>query len=158
SSSFFLVTRFLPPDKRAKVEMIYAAVRYPDEIVDTFSLSPERKRHLLREWERSYDRALSGATVDDSLSAGIPWILANFGQIVMRHAIPPEHYRAFLDAMRRDIEPTPYTNLDNLVSDYIYGSAIVVGYFLAHVYTPSAGSTLAETYDASANLAIALQL
>src|SRR5687768_17347310 len=29
STSFFIVTRFLPPAKRAKVEAIYAAVRYP---------------------------------------------------------------------------------------------------------------------------------
>ena len=28
STSFFMVTRFLPSHKRAKVEAIYAAVRY----------------------------------------------------------------------------------------------------------------------------------
>ena len=35
STSFFLVTRFLPSEKRKQVEIIYAAVRFPDELVDT---------------------------------------------------------------------------------------------------------------------------
>ena len=36
STSFFIVTRFLPKTKRDNVELIYCAVRYPDEIVDSF--------------------------------------------------------------------------------------------------------------------------
>ena len=50
STSFFIVTRFLPPAKRARVEAIYAAVRYPDEIVDSFPLPLEERARLLEEW------------------------------------------------------------------------------------------------------------
>ena len=38
SNSFFTVTRFLPKAKRDLVEIIYASVRFPDEIVDTLVL------------------------------------------------------------------------------------------------------------------------
>src|SRR5215211_4813414 len=50
STSFFIVTRFLPRVKRAKVEAIYAAVRYPDEIVDTFPLEKDEKMRRLNLW------------------------------------------------------------------------------------------------------------
>ena len=47
STSFFLVTRFLPAFKRAQVDVIYAAVRYPDEIVDTSRFARRIARTLL---------------------------------------------------------------------------------------------------------------
>lgn len=158
SSSFFLVTRFLPREKRAKVAIIYAAVRYPDEIVDTFPLPPEASCAMLQNWEDSYSLGLSLKGVSTRLTAGVPWILAAFAEIVLADGIPPQHYRSFLEAMRRDIEPQPYPTLSALIDDYIYGSAIVVGYFLAHVYGPASGVSLAEACDASANLGIALQM
>jgi phytoene synthase len=158
SSSFFLVTRFLPAAKRTNVELIYAAVRYPDEIVDTFPLTDTSRHALLDQWERDFHHALTLADIPSRLAAELPWILAAFAEVVREHRIPAEHYVAFLDAMRRDIEPTPFTTLPDLIDRYIYGSAIVVGYFLAHVYGAAPGHTLDETYTASANLGIALQL
>ncbi|MGC8794878.1 MAG: squalene/phytoene synthase family protein [Bryobacteraceae bacterium] len=50
---FLLVTRFLPRAQRAEVEVTYAAVRYPDEIVDTFAAPAARKQELLDTWRRS---------------------------------------------------------------------------------------------------------
>src|SRR5689334_13248009 len=38
TTSFFIVSRFLPRAKREEVEAVYAAVRYPDEVVDTFPI------------------------------------------------------------------------------------------------------------------------
>jgi phytoene synthase len=158
SSSFFLVTRFLPAAKRAHVELIYAAVRYPDEIVDTFPLRADTKHAMLDEWEQAFHHALTLPDIPSRIHANVPWILAAFTEVVREHCIPPEHYTAFLDAMRRDIDPKPFATLPDLIDRYIYGSAIVVGYFLAHVYGAAPGHTLQETYTASANLGIALQL
>src|SRR5690606_33376702 len=59
STSFFIVTRFLPPEKRAQVDMLYAAVRYPDEVVDTFALSPARRAQKLQGWRARFEHALS---------------------------------------------------------------------------------------------------
>ncbi|MDQ6665746.1 MAG: squalene/phytoene synthase family protein, partial [Acidobacteriota bacterium] len=58
STSFFLVTRFLPPEKRARVEAVYAAVRYPDEIVDSFPLDRNARANRLDAWRADYGRAL----------------------------------------------------------------------------------------------------
>ena len=46
SNSFFTVTRFLPKRKRDLVEIIYASVRFPDEIVDTFDMTSEEKNSM----------------------------------------------------------------------------------------------------------------
>lgn len=90
STSFFIVTRFLPPVKRAKVEAIYAAVRYPDEIVDTFPIEkeeqlrrldqsveqthrPKRPRHTAQ-GERPHRRKAEGAACEQilALAARLP--------------------------------------------------------------------------------------
>ncbi len=158
STSFFLVTRFLPPAKRAQVESVYAAVRYPDEVVDTFPLPPDAKLAYLNTWAEGYRRALEIPTVRERLEKGIPATVSGFAQVVLDCGIPPEHYDSFLDAMRRDALPAPFATLDALVEDYVYGSAIVVGYFLAYVYGASGPGEFDRTLRASRDLGIALQL
>ena len=157
STSFFIVTRWLPPEKRAQVESIYAAVRYPDEIVDSFPVPAMERHRLLDEWSQGYEQGLSMG-VRDGLRAGLPCYAAGFCEVVRRAEIPHAHYRAFLEAMRLDIEPGPFETLDDLIKRYVYGSAIVVGYFLAHVYGPSAPSEFERALQASRDLGIALQL
>src|SRR5271163_4898887 len=82
SSSFFLVTRFLPPKKREQVELIYAAVRYPDEVVDSFPLSANEKLATLTRSEYAYRQALALPFLRTRVSAGVPWILAGFAEVV----------------------------------------------------------------------------
>ncbi len=158
SSSFFIVTRFLPPEKRAQVELIYAAVRYPDEVVDTFALAPEQKRELLARWRQAYSCALNESSVQAMLRRGIPPIVAGFAKVVRETGIPPQHYHEFLDAMEADIEPRRYATLEDLTENYIYGSAIVVGYFLTYVYGASAPAEFSRALEVSRRLGIALQL
>jgi phytoene synthase len=148
STSFFLVTRFLPPEKRAEVEVIYASVRYPDEVVDTFPVSAPKRLKLLQEWADGYEAGLQGR-VD------VPPFLSAFCGVVRKRGIPPEHYRSFLEAMRLDVVPRLYDTMDDLIDSYVYGSAIVVGYFLAYVY---GGSDFPRILRSSRNLGIALQL
>ena len=158
STSFFMVTRFLPPAKRAQVEVIYAAVRYPDEIVDTFPIAPGARLALLSEWADQYERARATGSVRDAIAAGLPTVLAAWASVVRAADIPPVYYRDFLAAMRLDALPRPFATLDDLVDGYVYGSAVVVGYFLAHVYGPARGRTLAAALAAARDLGIALQL
>jgi phytoene synthase len=77
---------------------------------------------------------------------------------VRERAIPPEYYRDFLRAMRRDISPRPFETFDDLVENYIYGSAVVVGYFLTHVYGSTDERGFQRALRASRDLGIALQL
>jgi 15-cis-phytoene synthase len=158
STSFFMVTRFLPAAKRAQVEVTYAAVRYPDEIVDTFQLTPWLRLRRLALWADRFEQALATSSVREALEAGLPPILAGWASVVRGTAIPPRDYHAFLTAMRRDACPRPFATLDDLIDSYVYGSAVVVGYFLAHVYGPGAGRDLAEARGAARDLGIALQL
>ena len=162
STSFFIVTRFLPPAKRVKVEAIYAAVRYPDEIVDTFDLSRFERYKLLSHWKMHYEVALSVGSIQERLKLGVPCFVASFAQVVRDANIPPEHYLAFLSAMRHDVNPRQFLTLPDLIDSYIYGSAIVVGYFLAYVYGPATGDVEGADFKralkASSDLGIALQL
>lgn len=158
STSFFIVTRFLPPAKRAKVEAIYAAVRYPDEVVDTFPLSQVRRTVLLNEWEEHYDAALRAKTIRESLEYGAPVFVAAFADVVREAGIPPGHYHAFLDAMRLDVWPRRFETLDDLIENYIYGSAIVVGYFLTYVYGSTTPRDFNRALRSARVLGIALQL
>lgn len=158
STSFFIVTRFLPAAKRARVEAIYAAVRYPDEIVDSFPLGAEEKLALLDEWAAGYERALGCRSLRESLEAGVPCFVAGFAAVVREAGIPPEHYRAFLEAMRLDITPRPFRDLDDLIEAYVYGSAIVVGYFLTYVYGSPAPALFPRALESARDLGIALQL
>jgi phytoene synthase len=158
STSFFLVTRFLPPAKRARVELIYAAVRYPDEIVDTFPLTASEKAWRLDEWAAHYETALAASSIQAALAANVPCFVAGFADVVRKAAIPPEHYRAFIEAMRRDSDPRPFATLDDLIESYIYGSAIVVGYFLTYVYGASHAWSFNRALESARSLGIALQL
>ena len=158
STSFFLVTRFLPPGKRAQVEAVYAAVRFPDEVVDSFPLLPAAQVQTLNGWADAYDASLKIATMRDRIAIGIPPTVAAFAQVVRDCSIPAEHYHSFLEAMRRDACPQPFATLEHLIDDYIYGSAIVVGYFLAYVYGANGPGNFARSLTASRDLGIALQL
>jgi 15-cis-phytoene synthase len=77
---------------------------------------------------------------------------------VREAAIPPEHYRSFIAAMRLDVCPRHFSTLDDLIESYVYGSAIVVGYFLTYIYgAPSAGD-FARALVSARHLGVALQL
>ncbi|MFP5261260.1 MAG: phytoene/squalene synthase family protein [Blastocatellia bacterium] len=158
STSFFIVTRFLPPAKRAKVEAIYAAVRYPDEIVDTFRIDEGEQTRMLSQWEAQYEESLKARSIKEALAKEVPCFLAAFSAVVRDERIPHEHYRSFIEAMRRDVRPGPFATLDDLIESYIYGSAIVVGHFLTHVYGASADSAFERALGSATDLGIALQL
>jgi len=158
TTSFFIVSRFLPAVKRTEVEVIYAAVRYPDEIVDTFPLERAEQLRRLDEWSEGYEAGLAANSIHDALRNGVPCFLASFTKVVGERGIPPEHYRAFLAAMRRDAQPRPFETLTDLIDNYIYGSAVVVGYFLAYVYGANSPENFPRALASARALGIALQL
>ena len=158
TTSFFIVSRFLPQTKRAEVEAVYAAVRYPDEIVDTFPLADDERRKLLDRWQAAYEAGLSSTSIREALLKGVPCFLTAFTKVVRVRGIPAEHYRAFLEAMRRDTAPRPFETLEDLIENYIYGSAVVVGFFLTHVYGSPTEADFARALRSARALGIALQL
>ncbi|MDH7568593.1 MAG: phytoene/squalene synthase family protein [Armatimonadota bacterium] len=158
SSSFFTVTRFLPRAHREQVEILYANVRYPDEVVDTLPLSPARKQETLDAWERWYERGLEAPSLDAALRAGVPAFLAAFTAWVRRSQVPPDYYRSFMEAMRLDVCPRVFADLEDLIASYVYGSAIVVGYLLTYIFGASAPGKFPDALESARQLGIALQL
>src|SRR5881398_3142705 len=66
TTSFFIVSRFLPARKREEVEAISDAVRYPDEIVDTFTLANFERGRLLDLWQENYEKGLRCSTLEEA--------------------------------------------------------------------------------------------
>jgi len=158
STSFFIVTRFLPKFMRDEVELVYGSVRFPDEIVDSFDIKNDEKKVLLSNWRNKYRLALESGSFEDSINKDVPILLAGFTEVVKKYSIPPSYYESFLDAMELDVEPRDFEDTDDLINNYVYGSAIVVGYFLAYVYGSSQIDNFEETLKSSKELGIALQL
>ena len=158
SNSFFTVTRFLPKEKRDLVEIIYASVRYPDEIVDTFSMSNKKKNQLLDSWKEDFLASRTFSSITKSVDSGIPTILSCYRKAAVEKSIPDKYYISFIEAMRKDIEVSEYKKMEDLIDGYVYGSAIVVGYFLAYIYGPEEGYSVEDLLTPSKDLGIALQL
>jgi len=158
TSGFFIASRFLPRAKRDLVEAVYAAVRYPDEVVDTFPLSAGERDACLDAWAAAYERGLATPSLRETLAAGIPAFLAGFIEVVRRLRIPIAHYRDFLAAMRRDIRPRPFGTLEDLIRSYIHGSAVVVGWCLTYAYGAAAPEDFPRALDAARDLGVALQM
>ncbi len=158
STSFFIVTRFLPKYMRDEVELVYGSVRFPDEIVDSFNIKNDEKKALLEQWRKNYHIAIHTNSFNDSVDAGVPVLLAGFAEVVKKYSIPINYYNSFLDAMELDVEPREFEDIDDLIDNYVFGSAIVVGYFLAYVYGSSEKNNFNETLKSSKELGIALQI
>ena len=99
STSFFIVTRFLPKFMRDEVELVYGSVRFPDEIVDSFDIKNDEKKVLLSNWRNKYRLALESGSFEDSINKDVPILLAGFTEVVKKYSIPPSYYESFLDAM-----------------------------------------------------------
>ncbi len=158
TTGFFIVSRFLPRARREDVQLIYAAVRLPDEIVDTFPLTAGERAARLDRCAADYEAALAAPSLAEALRGEGSPFLAAFADLVRRRGIPPEHYRDFLAAMRLDIAPPRFATLDDLIARYIHGSAVVVGYFLAYAYGPASPADLPRALRSSRDLGVALQL
>ena len=158
SNSFFTVTRFLPKAKRDLVEIIYASVRFPDEIVDTFEITSKEKYKMLDEWENKFKESKKYNNLHSLINNNIPVIISSYRMAAIETKIPDKYYISFIDAMRKDIDVYEYEDMDSLINEYVYGSAIVVGYFLAYIYGPNNDKSVKDLLEPSRDLGIALQL
>ena len=100
SSNFYTVSRILPKQKRADVECVYATVRFPDEIVDTFNISIEEKIKLIENWEKDYEKSLKTNSFDESLNITGNPIISSFRELCITHSIPEDYYPNFLQSMK----------------------------------------------------------
>ena len=123
STSFASAIRLLHKDLRVPIYNIYGFVRFADEIVDTFH--DFDKEALLQQFKHeTYAAIHRGVSLNP--------ILNSFQDTVNKYQIDIELVNAFFSSMEQDLNKIEYDQ--NSYSQYIYGSAEVVGLMCLYVF------------------------
>ena len=146
--TYYLATLLLPPGKRPYVHALYGFARYADEIVDDLSstLTNQEKSDWLGNWGNEFLRDLKRGKSDDLICKAVV-------DTVNRWEIPTELFEAFLHSMRMDLTVRQYQTFKDL-SEYVYGSAAVIGLQMVPILEP----TSQIAYERAQDLGIAFQL
>ena len=141
SKTFYNSTKFFPADVRRDITTLYAFVRIGDQYVDTIPQKPLE----FRIFRQQLLDARSGKTVSDSVISG-------FAELEERQGFNPAWADAFLDSMEMDLTKKTYANFEE-VKQYCYGSAAVIGLFVAAIVKAPQ-----ESYPHAESLGYAFQL
>ena len=123
STSFSMGIFFLGKSIRSPVYAIYGLVRIADEIVDTYF-------EIDQKVEISNFEKLTREAVDNNYSSNL--ILNSFQDTVNTYNIDYELINSFFSSMKTDLEKKDHN--EDSYSQYIYGSAEVVGLMCLHVF------------------------
>lgn len=146
STSFTLGIRMLSKRHQEAIYGIYGYVRLADEIVDSFH--DYDKKQLLHEFEMDTWKG-----IERGISANP--VIQSFQLIVAKYQIEHDLIRAFLDSMKMDLYEQKYN--DSLYSQYIYGSAEVVGLMCLKVFCDGNKEKYEELLPAAKSLGAAFQ-
>jgi len=132
STTYYWSSKFFPKDVRDDVFKLYSFVRVVDDIVDSVNPDLKRFESISKRW-RSIKKQLDKSemprieiiSIDDK-------ILENISFIVYRYNCETSWVDAFLASMEMDIKARKYKTLDDTL-EYIYGSAEVIGLFMARI-------------------------
>lgn len=123
STSFSLGTKLFAKDIQNAIYAIYGFVRIADEIVDSFH--SYNKEKLLSDFKKQTYEAIT-----ERISTNP--ILHSYQIAVNRYNIDKDLIEAFLKSMEMDLNPKSYNYQE--ISEYIYGSAEVVGLMCLKVF------------------------
>ncbi len=121
STTYFNSSLFFPPAMRNDVFILYGFVRVADNLVDAI---PQDAVGFARFVAR-YRAALVGTPAEDP-------ILDDFVALSKRLAFDPVWTDAFLASMEADLTKRLYRTEEEAI-EYIYGSAEVIGLFMAKI-------------------------
>lgn len=121
SKTYYNSSRFFPPAVRRDVYILYGFVRVADNFVD----SVPQDVSGFESFVTRYRRAVRGAVTGDE-------IIDSFVELAKRRAFDQDWTEAFLRSMRMDIEKSVHATLAESL-EYIYGSAEVIGLFMARI-------------------------
>jgi phytoene synthase len=121
SRTYFHSSLFFPAPVRRDVSALYAFVRTADDFVDRVPQDPEGFRRFVA----AYRRAEQGP------SAGAP-LIDGYLELARRKGFDPAWTEAFLRSMELDLSKGGYDTLEETLQ-YIYGSAEVIGLFMARI-------------------------
>jgi 15-cis-phytoene synthase len=141
SKTFYNSTRFFPAEVRGDITTLYAFVRIGDQFVDTIPQQPVEFGLFRKELLDARDGKLVSSP-----------IIIGFVELEQRRNFDPKWADAFLDSMEMDLTKSTYANFEE-VKTYCYGSAAVIGLFVACIVGASA-----ESYPHAESLGYAFQL
>jgi phytoene synthase len=128
SKTYFNSSLFFPKHVRTDVFALYGFVRVADNFVDA---TPQDAAGF-QAFREAYGRALNGHPAHDE-------IIDPFVELSRRRGFPAEWTEAFLDSMEMDLSKTTYRRLEETL-EYIYGSAEVIGLYMARILDLPANS------------------
>jgi len=123
SKTYFNSSRFFPPEIRRDVFYLYGFVRKADDFVDAIPQDPDGFYRFRDAYHRALDQPDSGAADP---------IIDRFVELHHRKSFNPAWTEAFLKSMEKDLFKHEYNTLEETL-EYIYGSAEVIGLFMARI-------------------------
>jgi len=121
SKTYFYNSLFFPRRVKEDVFVLYSFVRRADDFVDAVPQQVEE----FYDFKAKYKRAMAGESVGDV-------VIDSFVDLARRKSFDPGWTEAFLHSMEMDITKRTYTDMGE-VDIYIYGSAEVIGLYMARI-------------------------
>lgn len=121
SRTYFYSSLFFPTKIRRKVFILYAFVRKADNYVDQIPQDKDGFYKFINNFEKGWKGEETGDIVVDS-----------FVVLAKKHDFKKSWVDAFLCSMEMDLTNRIYYTLDDTL-EYIYGSAEVIGLFMAKI-------------------------
>ncbi len=121
SKTYFTSSLFFPDSVREEVSILYAFVRTADDMVDELPQRGEEFYSFCEKWRT----ALQKGGCNDP-------IIAPFIDLSLKRSFDFEWVESFFRSMEWDLEGHNYDTVDETVR-YIYGSAEVIGLFMARI-------------------------
>ncbi|NCU28047.1 phytoene/squalene synthase family protein [Candidatus Nomurabacteria bacterium] len=122
SKTYYFSSRFFPKKVRDDVYILYGFVRVADNLVDDQPVDPQNFSAFRARYEEGF---ASGKPTGDH-------IIDAFLDLQQRKNFDPKWTEAFLDSMQHDLVKSTCETLDETL-EYIYGSAEVIGLFMARI-------------------------
>lgn len=121
SKTYYNASIFFPKKVRRDVFTLYAFVRVADDLVDNI---PQKKREF-QDFKEKTLNALKGKKANN-------FLIDDFVELYHRKKFKKTWVLAFLKAMEQDLKVVNFKNLKE-TEKYIYGSAEVIGLFMARI-------------------------
>ncbi|NCB01469.1 MAG: phytoene/squalene synthase family protein [Spirochaetia bacterium] len=122
SKTYYFSSRFFPKKVRHDVYILYGFVRVADNYVDAIPQKPEE----FYTFRKMYEKALLTGEISGN------YIIDSFIDLQKRKNFDVAWTTAFLDSMEHDLIKSTCDTLDETLT-YIYGSAEVIGLFMAKI-------------------------
>ncbi len=145
SKTFYLGSRFFPPNERKAVWAVYAACRLADNIVD--ESTGGQATEGLKTWWDDIKAVYNGQPRNDPMTIALAWA-------VQQYPIPLPAFAELHEGLKMDLEGYEYHTMDDLIL-YCRRVAGVVGFMIAPISGYSGGE---QTLHHALMLGQAMQL